>query len=48
MAFISCTSLSKVFNLIYPFSVDIDIIINYRNFIPKLNLEHINQTQLKK
>lgn len=48
MAFKGGTSLSKVFGLIKRFSEDCDVTIDYQNFKPALDLEHINRTQLKK
>lgn len=48
MAFKGDTSLSKVFSLINRFSEDCDITIDYRNFMPQLDLEHTSRTQFKK
>lgn len=49
MAFKGGTSLSKVFNVINRFSEDLDITIDYQNFIPDFSLtEKISNTQLKK
>lgn len=48
MAFKGGTSLSKAFDLIKRFSEDVDITIDYLNFIPKFNLKDINRTQLKR
>jgi hypothetical protein len=49
MAFKGGTSLSKVFNAIFRFSEDVDITIDYRNFITKdLFSSEISNTQLKK
>lgn len=48
MSFKGGTSLSKVFNLIDRFSEDIDITIDYRNFIPLQDLENLSKSKLKK
>ncbi|MBS0357722.1 MAG: nucleotidyl transferase AbiEii/AbiGii toxin family protein [Proteobacteria bacterium] len=48
MAFKGGTSLSKVFGLIKRFSEDCDVTIDYRNFKPELDLEHLSKTQIKK
>lgn len=48
MAFKGGTSLSKVFNLINRFSEDVDITIDYRNFINPIIFTTISRSQLKK
>ena len=48
MAFKGGTSLSKVFNLIHRFSEDIDITIDYRNFISDIDISKTSKSQLKK
>lgn len=47
MAFKGGTSLSKVFGLIDRFSEDIDITIDYRNFIDTIDFEHSSKNQFK-
>ncbi|MFN7098266.1 MAG: nucleotidyl transferase AbiEii/AbiGii toxin family protein, partial [Gammaproteobacteria bacterium] len=42
------TSLSKTFNLIERFSEDVDVTIDYRNFIDPIDFTKISRTQLKK
>lgn len=48
MAFKGGTSLSKVFGLINRFSEDVDISIDYRNFVNELNLKQASRSQIKK
>lgn len=48
MSFKGGTSLSKVYGLINRFSEDIDITIDYRNFLPDLNPSENSRSQLKK
>lgn len=48
MAFKGGTSLSKVFGLINRFSEDVDITIDYRNFVNELNFEQASRSQIKK
>ena len=48
MAFKGGTSLSKVFSLINRFSEDVDITIDYRNFINPIDFNTISRSQLKK
>lgn len=48
MAFKGGTSLSKVFGLINRFSEDVDVTIDYRNFIGEYAFEQANRSQIKK
>lgn len=48
MAFKGGTSLSKVFKLINRFSEDVDITVDYRNFLNNLDLQNISKSQVKK
>ncbi len=48
MAFKGGTSLSKVFRLINRFSEDVDISIDYRNFVNEFNFEQVSRSQIKK
>ena len=48
MSFKGGTSLSKTFNLIDRFSEDLDITIDYRNFIEPIDFKKISNSQLKK
>lgn len=48
MAFKGGTSLSKVFGLIKRFSEDCDITIDYRTFMPELEIGELSRSQLKK
>lgn len=48
MAFKGGTSLSKAYNLISRFSEDIDITIDYRNFIDEINFTNNSKSQIKK
>lgn len=48
MAFKGGTSLSKVFGLINRFSEDVDVTIDYRNFIGEFAFEHASRSQIKK
>jgi hypothetical protein len=48
MAFKGGTSLSKVFGLINRFSEDVDVTIDYRNFIGDVAFEQANRSQIKK
>lgn len=48
MAFKGGTSLSKVFGLINRFSEDVDITIDYRNFVNEFNFEQASRSQIKK
>lgn len=48
MAFKGGTSLSKVFQLINRFSEDVDITIDYRNFVNEFNFETATRSQIKK
>jgi len=48
MAFKGGTSLSKVYGLINRFSEDIDITIDYRNFLPEMKPAEQSRSQLKK
>lgn len=48
MAFKGGTSLSKVYGLISRFSEDVDITIDYRNFVDEIDFEHVSRSQVKK
>jgi hypothetical protein len=48
MAFKGGTSLSKVFGLINRFSEDVDITIDYRNFVKEFNFDEASRSQIKK
>lgn len=48
MAFKGGTSLSKCYNLIDRFSEDVDVTIDYREFMPDLNLADESKSALKK
>lgn len=48
MAFKGGTSLSKVFGLINRFSEDVDVTIDYRNFIREFAFEQASRSQIKK
>lgn len=48
MSFKGGTSLSKAFNLIDRFSEDVDVTVDYRNFIGTINFKSISKSQLKK
>jgi hypothetical protein len=48
MAFKGGTSLSRIYNLIQRYSEDVDITVDYRNFLNELDLSSISRSQLKK
>lgn len=48
MAFKGGTSLSRIFNLIERYSEDVDVTIDYQNFIDTLDLQNTSKSQLKK
>lgn len=48
MEFKGGTSLSKIFKLINKFSEDVDITIDYRNFLTSIDLQNISKSQIKK
>jgi len=48
MAFKGGTSLSKAYNLINRFSEDVDITIDYRNFMDTIDIQKTSRSKLKR